>query len=44
MRRRRCDADWRVRLRGRPDGADIARRAGDYAAGYADRQAERARG
>jgi len=43
VQRRHCDGDWRGRVTGRPDGSDIARRLGDYAAGYADRQAERAR-
>jgi hypothetical protein len=43
VQQRHCDGDWRGHLASRADASDIARRLGDYAAGYADRQAERAR-
>jgi dGTP triphosphohydrolase len=40
---RHCAGDRRVQVSSHPEGSDIARRLVDYAAGYADRQAERAR-
>jgi hypothetical protein len=41
VQKRHCEVGWRGRLT-RDCGADVTRRLGDYAAGYADRKAERA--
>jgi hypothetical protein len=43
MQRRHCDGHRRVQVSSHPDGSDIARRLGEYAAGYTDREAERDR-
>jgi hypothetical protein len=41
VQKRHCDGGWRGR-RTRSSQADVTRRLSEYAAGYADRKAERA--